>query len=234
MKALKSFFRRVFQKFTLYPLIVVQNNSDKLIKESLATIDPKSVLDVGCGDQVNRQFVKGKYIGLDYPSNTAERSLKSKKADVWGDARALPFEDESFDMVLATCVLEHIYEKERVVQESFRVLKNNGHFLLTVPQCYRTHEAPYDFHRFTKFGIQKLLIENGFSIIKIMPSNKSELLTAWYLAVDALSQPEVRLRRLKLILLAVGGGIMYLLIRRHSDVENKEHPLNWFILAKKQ
>lgn len=50
-----------------------------------------------------------------------------------GDARALPYADQSFDVVVAADLLEHIADDATVVREIHRVLNVGGSFVLTVP-----------------------------------------------------------------------------------------------------
>jgi len=52
---------------------------------------------------------------------------------VLGNAEELPFEDESFDTVVCTDVLEHLEHPERVVAEMRRVLKEDGELIVMVP-----------------------------------------------------------------------------------------------------
>ena len=50
-----------------------------------------------------------------------------------GDATALPFNDNTFDRIIASEVLEHINEDEVALKELFRVLKPNGRIAVTIP-----------------------------------------------------------------------------------------------------
>lgn len=53
-----------------------------------------------------------------------------------GDALALPYEDESFDVVLISEVLEHVPEDERAIAELTRILKPGGVAAVTVPRYF--------------------------------------------------------------------------------------------------
>ena len=53
---------------------------------------------------------------------------------VRGDAYALPFEDDSFDAVIAAEILEHLPEDERAMAELVRVLRPGGQLAVTVPR----------------------------------------------------------------------------------------------------
>lgn len=123
---------------------------------SLASVMPTfrgRVLDVGCGLQPYRQFLDAtqtEYVGVD-------RIGPLTNPTVVGAAEDLPFEDESFDVVLSTQVLEHLPDPLCALREATRVLRRRGRIVLTVPGVWPTHEAPYDFWRFTRYGLSKLL-----------------------------------------------------------------------------
>jgi SAM-dependent methyltransferase len=76
-------------------------------------------------------------------------------------------EDARFDHVLLTQVLEHLPEPAKVLKELHRVLKPGGTLWLTAPLFYAEHEKPYDFFRYTRFGIRHLLEAAGFRVREI-------------------------------------------------------------------
>jgi SAM-dependent methyltransferase len=82
---------------------------------------------------------------------------------VVGSAESLPFENESFDVVLSTQVFEHLVDPAAAMKEAVRVLKRGGRLILTVPGVWPTHEAPHDYWRFTRHGLHDLLNCNGIS-----------------------------------------------------------------------
>lgn len=53
-----------------------------------------------------------------------------------GDARSMPFEDNSFDRVIASEILEHVHEDEAVMAEIFRVVKPGGLVAVSVPRSW--------------------------------------------------------------------------------------------------
>lgn len=60
--------------------------------------------------------------------------LYSPIADVKADITALPFEDDSFDVIFCNHVLEHIPDDTKAMQELYRVLKKGGMGILQIPQ----------------------------------------------------------------------------------------------------
>ena len=122
------------------------------------------LLDLGCGGQPYRDVFNHveRYIGLDLPPN--------RRVDVHGDGVALPFKDAVFDTVLCNEVLEHVPEPARLMAEVARVLKPGGVLLLTTPQTWGLHMEPYDFYRYTKYGLRYLAEKSGLEVIEVAPT----------------------------------------------------------------
>lgn len=115
------------------------------------------VLDVGCGIQPYRSLLGPgvvEYVGVDRPGDLSG-------PHVYGTAEDLPFADASFDVVMLTQVLEHVMDPRCVLAEATRVLKPGGRVIITMPGTWPTHEAPYDFWRFTRHGSLMLMKEFG-------------------------------------------------------------------------
>jgi len=72
------------------------------------------------------------------------------------DGHDLPFEDQSFDGVVAQAVLEHVVDPYRCVSEIHRVLKPGGLVYAETPFMQQVHMGRYDFTRFTHLGHRRL------------------------------------------------------------------------------
>ena len=83
---------------------------------------------------------------------------------MYANAECLPFRAESIDVVLLFDVFEHINDDEKALKELYRVLKIGGSVFMQVPFMYPVHDAPYDFRRPTKYGIEELAERNGFFV----------------------------------------------------------------------
>lgn len=83
------------------------------------------------------------------------------------DAVNLPFKNHTFDLVISQETLEHIRDPNLVLGEIYRVLKKKGILYLQLPFIIGYHPGPADFWRFTKEGIEELVIKNDFNILKI-------------------------------------------------------------------
>lgn len=75
------------------------------------------------------------------------------------DAHDIPFENESFDGVIAQAVLEHVVDPYRCVEEMHRVLKHDGLIYAETPFMQQVHMGRYDFTRFTHLGHRRLFRE---------------------------------------------------------------------------
>lgn len=123
------------------------------------------VLDIGCGAKPYEDLFKcDAYIGLD--TKNSGHNHHSSKVDVYYDGHKIPFPDEYFDGIVAFQVLEHVEDIESMFSEIRRVLKKSGKLLITAPLIWPEHEVPYDFCRWTSFGISNLLEKNFFEIMQ--------------------------------------------------------------------
>lgn len=121
------------------------------------------VLDVGCGEKPYQElFSSTYYVGVEIASARPERK---QEADLLYDGARLPFGDSTFDSVVCSEVLEHIFDPERFLRELGRVLRPGGTVLLTVPFLWPEHEQPQDFGRYSSFGIRHLSLQCGFAVI---------------------------------------------------------------------
>lgn len=84
------------------------------------------VYDLGCGEKPYEKFIlqfAEKYTGIDWGI-----SFHDLKADILSDLnKPLPIEDNSADTIISISVLEHLFEPQMMINESYRILKNNGH-----------------------------------------------------------------------------------------------------------
>ena len=105
-------------------------------------------LDIGCANSPYSGFFP-KRLGFDI--------LPGEGVDVVGDAHELPFPNETFEQILCTEVLEHLHTPHLALSEMHRVLKPGGKLILTTRFLFPIHDAPGDYFRFTKYGLQHLL-----------------------------------------------------------------------------
>ena len=141
---------------------------DEFVRHVGARLASKSrLLDAGAGDSPYRKyFPHVNYVAVDF---AATKYHEFGTLDAVSSLQALPFVDESFDAVLCTEVLEHVPDPGQVLREFNRVLKPGGQVFVTVPQSWEVHEAPYDYFRYTSFGLKSLLTRAGFEVVSVEP-----------------------------------------------------------------
>jgi SAM-dependent methyltransferase len=94
------------------------------------------ILDAGCGTGGNLQRYAqlGQASGVDPSPDAVRYCLERGLASVQqAGLESLPFEDESFDLIAATDVVEHIEAEQQALRELWRVTAPGGAMLLTVP-----------------------------------------------------------------------------------------------------
>ncbi len=96
-----------------------------------------SILDLGCGWGATIGLLQEKYniraVGLD-PSEKLLKLAKERYPSgsfVLGSGKRLPFKAESFHGVFSECTMSLMEDKEETVQEVFRVLKEDGYFVIS-------------------------------------------------------------------------------------------------------
>jgi len=141
---------------------------DKAIGEAVRKYAKGKLLDIGCGEKPYENMTKPyitEHVGLDHENSIPNKS----KVDLFGNAYNILVENEYFDTILCTAVLEHLEEPHKAIMETNRVLKTGGYCIYTVPLFWHLHEEPRDFYRFTKYGLKYLFEKNGFEIVELKP-----------------------------------------------------------------
>ena len=146
------------------------------IIEKIKIQNPK-ILDVGCGTGANLEMLAqfGESEGVDISDDALEfckrKGLKVHK----GLAETLPFADESFEIVTALDVVEHLDDDIAGLKEMHRVLKNGGKTLIFVPAFMWLWGVQDDISnhriRYTKKQIVERLQQAGFEIERATYAN---------------------------------------------------------------
>ena len=143
----------------------MQNRADVL----LASLDG-TILDVGgsagtLSEELAKRFPSVRVVCLDIELLHVRPNL------VIGDGQQMPFADKSFQSILGGEVIEHIPDPRKFLQESWRVLENNGVLALSTPnkkswlnRIAHSYEMPHHISLLSFDELQKMLVEEGFTI----------------------------------------------------------------------
>jgi SAM-dependent methyltransferase len=181
------------------------------------------LLDYGSGGQPYRRLFETRcdaYIAADvavYGNLVPELHLKPNEA--------IPCADASFDTVLASQTLEHVPDPDFYVSECARVIRSGGTLILTAPMQWRHHETPYDYFRYTRFGIQLLLERHGF-ILESIKSTGGAMALLGQILLNFLNERKIY----RPFLYRVINRTALWLDRKYPDGEDV---INWMCIARR-
>jgi SAM-dependent methyltransferase len=144
----------------------------ELLEKWLAADRPLQVLDFGCGTgaMLSRLDRFGTVTAVDAEAEAVRFCRQRGRERVLHvpAGAALPFEDDSFDLVTALDVIEHIEDDATALSELLRVLRYSGSALITVP-AYNflwgdQDEISHHYRRFTAKSLRETLERAGFTI----------------------------------------------------------------------
>jgi len=181
------------------------------------------LLDYGCGGQPYKAIFEpyiSKYIGADVAA--ASGVVLDIELDIDG---GVPLPDESIDTILSSQVLEHVFDFRSYLLNCARLLRPSGRLIISIPMQWRHHEIPFDYWRFTRYGLEKSLESAGFKVLDLRPcGGVYSLLGQVYL--DHLS---ARGKMNKLLTRAINLLALWL-DKRDMDDDNT---LGWMCVAQK-
>ncbi|MER8772051.1 class I SAM-dependent methyltransferase [Mesorhizobium sp. M0960] len=126
------------------------------------------LIDLGCGNAplagIYRSVVD-EYLWADWANSAHQRFDLDFEVNL---NNQLPFEDQSFDTILLTDVLEHLAEPDLLFSELARMLKPGGHIIVGVPFFYYLHEEPHDHFRYTKFALAHFGLKHHVPPVEII------------------------------------------------------------------
>jgi SAM-dependent methyltransferase len=170
----RELFLPTLLSVAISPIYIIRKGLHRQIQR-LAPQFTGDVLDFGCGSKPYESlFVNAKsYVGVDIEvsghshERQTDNSFKDSKVDYFYDGKHLPFDDGKFDGIVAFEVFEHVFNIDEVIPEIRRVMKPGGLFLCSTPFAWDEHEEPYDFARYTSFGMRHILEKHGFEVLEI-------------------------------------------------------------------
>jgi SAM-dependent methyltransferase len=156
---------------------ILESFLERIVQSPKSEVQSPRILDVGCGTGANLEMLAnfGEAEGVDVSDDALEfckaKGLKAHK----GLAEKLPFENESFEVVTALDVVEHLDDDIAGLKEMHRVLKKGGKSLIFVPAFMWLWGVQDDISnhriRYTRKEIVERLEKAGFEIERATYAN---------------------------------------------------------------
>ncbi len=132
-----------------YPSYVWRYGQDRRLAliRRYASLEGKRILDVGCGLGMYVKKIRAfsdQVYGIDVDFDKLAEVREALPNLGVALAEALPFPDDSFDVVLLHEVIEHVGDDQQAVQEAYRVTRDKGRILIFAPNRlypFETHGA---------------------------------------------------------------------------------------------
>ncbi len=209
-------FNKLF--FTLNINSITRLNLDLNLKKYIKKYANGVILDVGSSLSPYKKIIKyEKYLSLDIDSKN--------NPDIVSDIHNIKWESDYFDTVIATEVLEHLENPKIALDEIYRILKKNGHVILTTRFFYPYHPQPKDYYRFTKDSLNFLF--NKFEDIKII-SHGNRLHILWQIINNNKNISCGRIQKIFNIFLNVLNPFFAII-----NFKDDFFPLGFIVIAKK-
>lgn len=175
------------------------------------------VMDIGSGTSPVSPIPE-KTIFFDISNESLEYLKNRGYKTLYGDIEKIPFKSNSVTIVLCSEVLEHVKDYKKSLKEMFRILKNNGTLILTVPVYKKYWGFDDEFVGHLRRFEPKTLIEEikktGFKIIKEKPigskieRNLTKLIVKIYKTKSNLKVSKTKLSFIKII-----NYILYIIVK---------------------
>jgi SAM-dependent methyltransferase len=140
------------------------------------------------------------------------------------------------DTVLCTQVIEHVRDPQSLLRESARVLRVGGHLILSAPLMNVVHEPPYDYFRFTPYGLRLLFENAGFEVVCIRHQGGGWAMLGQNVAwrVGALVPAAGRPAQILSVLLAHAAATPFFMLE-HLDKRAAFHEsINYLVVGKRR
>ena len=201
------FSARDFLEYASYHAILARVVHDRSVIPLLGELEG-DILELGAGkhDYSTAALKVKSYIRSDYKPPAGDSRIRI-------DATAIDFPDQRFDSVVCMSALEHIEDYEKVISETYRILKPGGRFLLCTPWLFPYHGAPDDYTRFSpsllrsklsKFEIKSLHAVGNFWLSQAVFLQRPKWSRPQDATAPKLYDPVLRL--IGMAFMAAGGG----------------------------
>ncbi len=125
------------------------------------------LMDLGCGKAplygVYREY-SAEVTCVDWPGSAHGTSHVDQFVDLNGP---MPFENDRFDTIICTDVLEHIWRHDVLWPEVARILAPGGKAIIGTPFMYWLHEEPHDYFRWTPHALKAGARDSGLETVEM-------------------------------------------------------------------
>lgn len=159
------------------------------------------ILDIGAADRWIAAHLPeaASYVALDYPATGNE--FYNARPDIFADACHLPVADACVDGVVCLEVIEHVPDPAMAIREIARVLKPGGRAWISMPFLYPLHNEPFDFQRFTEFGLRRDMARAKLDVVDLHRSGHAVRAAGLVMCLAIAGGVDTRHGALKVILL---------------------------------
>lgn len=200
---------------------------------TLAQHTKGKLLDLGCGKVplfiAYKDYVTDN-ICVDWENTHHKNEYLDFECDL---TKILPFEDEEFDTVILSDVLEHISQPEHLWQEISRILAIGGKIVMNIPFYYKIHEQPHDYYRYTEFALRRFVENSGLRLLQLNSiGGAPEIMT------DIFAKNVLRVPKIGHSLAIFAQWLTLSFIRtkfgkKVSEATKNEFPFIYFLIAEK-
>lgn len=210
------------------------------IYQHVKKVAPKmqgKVLDIGCGDSPYKHLLSPavEYKGIDV--NIAD-DFKYKNSNViLFDGKHIPFEDNTFDGIMCTEVLEHCEDFKTLVDEMYRVCKKGAIGVITIPWSARYHYIPYDYFRYTPSTLKNMF--SSFSEAEVLNRGTdinaicSKIVVLFFRNLTSFGNPLTFLLAILFSPIVLLPAIIISHIALYFSIGSQDDPLGYTIYIKK-
>ncbi|MEA2112504.1 MAG: class I SAM-dependent methyltransferase [Patescibacteria group bacterium] len=165
----------------------VSFSRERRVLELCGDVKSKRILDIGCADgYLGSKFKEkeaNKVVGIDISENQIKEARKKLDEAISLDVQEekIPFDDNYFDIVLITEVIEHLFNPKKVIKKIKRVLNDDGFAVITTPNFlvfsnrFKMFFGKFDYtetgvfdkghvHFFSHSSLLNFVRENGFKV----------------------------------------------------------------------
>ena len=191
------------------------------------------LLDLGCGKVplygAYREYVS-ENICVDWGGTLHKNAHLDYEFDL---TEPLPLDDNAFETIILSDVLEHIPAPDQLWKEMARLLSPGGKVVVNVPFYYWLHEQPHDYYRYTEFALRRFVDTSGLRLVHMEALGGVPEILA-----DIFAKNILRLTTLGPSLASMAQQVTLAFVRstlgrKISRETSRDFPFGYFLIAQK-